>query len=104
MPLVNLNTDGQSKPSTPLSTYQNQEGGDQSTNKIQPFPGYRDADVVDMEENDSWSEHTYDSDEERHKRNLFFSFLLLILCCALIVAAIIILFMVSTQNMKATVI
>jgi len=102
VPLV-LNTDDMSKPGTPMATYQEQEGGegaDSSQNKIQPFPGYRDADVVDMEDNDEWSEYTYDSDEEKHKRNLFFSFLLLILCCALIVAAIIILFMVSTANMK----
>lgn len=101
MPLV-INTDGLSKPSTPMATYQCQEGGDASQNKIQPFPGYRDADVI-AEEDAEWSEYTYDSDEERHKRNLFFSFLLLILCCALIVAAIIILFMMSTQNMKETV-
>ena len=45
MPLV-LNSDGNSKPGSPMATYQGQEGGDSSQNKIQPFPGYRDADVV----------------------------------------------------------
>lgn len=79
------------------------EGGDQSNNKIQPFPGYRDAATVDREDGDEgWSEHTYDSDEEKHTRNVFFSFLGLILCCGLIIASIVILFMVSTQDMKST--
>lgn len=79
------------------------EGGDQSSNKIQPFPGYRDSATVDREENDGeWSEVTYDSEEEKHNRNVWFSFLGLILCCGLIVASIIILFMVSTQDMLST--
>ena len=70
-------------------------------NKIAPCPGYRDDDVVADEE---WSDYTYDSDEEKNKRNVFFSFLCLILCCGLIVASIIILFLTSTANMKATVV
>lgn len=69
-----------------------------------PFAGYREPGVVQREENadDEWSIHTYDSDEEKHTRNVFFSFLGLILCCGLIIASIIILFMVSTQDMKTT--
>ena len=56
------------------------------------------------EEDGEWSEYTYDSDEERHKRNLFFGFLLMVLCCGLIIASIIIVYMVSTADMKPTVI
>lgn len=87
-----------------MATYMGQEGGDdQNNNKVEPFPGYRDADVVAAEE-DEWSEYTYDSDEEKHKRNLFFGFLLMLLCCGLIIASIIIVYMVSTAEMKPTVI
>lgn len=79
------------------------EGGDPAGSKVAPFPGYRDAAVVDAEEDgDSWSAHTYDSEEEAHNRTVFFSFLGLLLCCGLIIASIIIVYMASTQNMKAT--
>ena len=84
-----------------MATYMGQEGGDEFNNKVEPFPGYRDPDVVAQEE-ESWSEYTYDSDEEKHKRNLFFGFLLMLLCCGLIVASIIIVYMVSTSGMKET--
>lgn len=89
------------KPQSPMATYMGQEGGDPSNNKVEPFPGYRDADVVAAEE-ESWSEYTYDSDEEKHKRNLFFGFLFMLLCCGLIVASIIIVYLVSTSGMKAS--
>ena len=79
------------------------EGGDHSSNKIEPFVAYRDPKVAKHEDGDGeWSEHTYDSDEERHTRNVFFSFLGLLLCCGLIVASIIILYMASVGDMKAT--
>ena len=81
------------------------EGGQAADNKIAPFPGYRDDDTVKREENDeSWSEHTYDSEEEAHNRNICFSCLGLGLCCALIVASIIIVYMASTRDMKASII
>lgn len=88
---------------TPQSSHFGPEGGDQSINKVEPFPGYRDAEVV-ADEDGEWSEYTYDSDEERHKRNLFFGFLLMLLCCGLIIASIIIVYMVSTADMQPTVI
>lgn len=97
---------GNHRPSTQNPTLEG-EGGDSSTNKIVPFPGYREADVVDDEENEnSWSEHTFDSEEEereKHYRNVCFSFLCLMLSCILIVAAIIILYMASVRDMKPTV-
>ena len=73
------------------------EGGDPAGSKVAPFPGYRDAGVVEAEEyGDDWSAHTYDSEEEAHNKTVFFSFLGLLLCCGLIVASIIIVFMAST--------
>ena len=54
-----------------VSTVEQEGGdGDASTNKIVPFPGYRDQEVVDDEENeDSWSEHTFDSEEEERENH-----------------------------------
>ena len=34
------------KNQSPMATYMGQEGGDEFNNKVEPFPGYRDPDVV----------------------------------------------------------
>lgn len=81
------------------------EGGDASSAKVAPFPGYRDEALLKAEElygDGDWSVETYDSEEENHMRNTFFSFLGLIFCCVLIVLSIVIVYMASTSQMKST--